>query len=101
MYKWFQTAASEKDYIDETDITQLCAYLETFLEILESSGIEYDLDCNNITYNPNIDSNMNGKVGFNEFIEAGTIAVIDSGYEIYSRSIDCSACLNNASKYWV
>ena len=99
-YTFFEPYAGDDDYIDENDIENNCDSFNLLLSLYESV-IDYNLSCYNIAYNPIVDVNTNGKIGFNEFVEMVIDVFLDSGYDFYTAGHDCSICLYNSSKYYI
>ena len=67
-------------------------------DLLQSTMNDYSIVCNNISYNPKYDVNVNGVVGLWELIYMVSKNFVPL-YQI--NNIDCSFCLRNMTKYFL
>ena len=78
-----------------------CEYNKTGdWSVITSFSQKENMKCNNITYNPSFDLNLNGIIGWYEFLWMFGQAAFPDNQEVVA-SIDCSSCLHNASHYYL
>ena len=105
-YQYFSVITSDDNAITQSE---WCDLVEFWWDlILEYLNVENGLNCTNIANNSNYDINMNGEIGFYEFIimfgagfdNDGNDDDYDPPNYLY-YSIDCSFCLTNTSHYYL
>ena len=98
-YIWFaEISRAFGDLSNEIITTQEWCNIDEYWNIVIANVENKNIQCNNITNNPIYDLNMNGMIGFFEFIFMfGQL----SSTQFILSNIDCSFCLTNQSSYYL
>ena len=78
--------------------TQDWCNIDEYWNIVIANVGNENIECHNITNNPNYDLNMNGMIGFFEFIY---MFGQSSTTEFILSNMDCSFCLANRTSYYL